>query len=185
MATIKSSSGGKFAETVVQRLDMKIKGLKEPATLRVGFLEKAKYPDGTPVAMVAAIQEYGAPRAKIPPRPFFRNMIAEKKGEWPAAIAGVLMQGQLDAKVAFGRIGAAIAGQLRESITKTNQPPLSPVTLMLRKMRGDNPDLVVTGKTVGEAAARVAAGESSSGVSTKPLIWSSHLINSVDFEVKT
>ena len=81
--------------------------------------------------------------------------------------------------------GQAIAGQLRQSIVDTNTPPLSPVTLMLRKMQTDNPDLKVGGKTVGEAAQRVAAGESYGGVSTKPLVWTGVLLNSVDYKVES
>lgn len=175
-------SGGKKFEAAMRQLARKI---AKPATLRVGFLEGATYPDGTPVALVAAIQNYGAPRARIPARPFFSNMIENKKGEWPKAIAGVLKAEDYDVDKTLRITGEAISGQLRQSIIDTNAPPLSPVTLMLRKMKSQNPDLVVTRKTVGEAAARVAAGESTAGVSTKPLIWSSHLINSVDYEVKS
>jgi hypothetical protein len=157
--------------------------VSKPATLRVGFLEKAKYPDGTPVAMVAAIQNFGAPRARIPPRPFFGNMIARKKREWPKAVAGLLKAHGYDAAKALDEAGFAIAGQLRQAIVETNAPPLSPVTLMLRKMQGEG--VRITRRQVGIAAARVAAGESTSGVSTKPLVWSSHMINSVDHEVAT
>jgi hypothetical protein len=154
------------------------------SSVRIGFLEKATYPNGTPVAMVAAIQEFGAPKAKIPPRPFFRNMIAAKKGEWPGAIAALLKANQYDAKLTLEQTGAAIAGQLRQSIVDILAPPLSPVTLMLRKMFGNNPS-AIRGRDVAEARRRVASGESASGVSTKPLVWTGHLLNSVDYEVKS
>lgn len=101
----------------------------EPAIVRVGFLSKATYPDGKPVAMIAAIQEYGAPGAGIPPRPFFRNMVADKRGEWPAAIRGLLKSTGNDAVKTLDLTGAAIAGQLRESIINTNSPPLAPSTI--------------------------------------------------------
>lgn len=158
--------------------------LEKVGTLKVGFLSGAKYPNGVPVALIAAVQNYGAPRAGIPPRPFFSNMVASKSSEWPAAIAGLLKANNYDTAKVMALTGEAIKGQLQKSIIDTNSPPLSPVTLMLRKMRGENPDLVVTGRTVGEAARRVAAGESSGGVSTKPLVWSSQLLNSVAYEVK-
>lgn len=161
------------------------KAIAKPAKLRVGFLEGATYPNGTPVALVAAIQNYGAPRARIPPRPFFSNMIAAKQKEWGPAAAAILKDEDYDAVRTLNIVGEAIGGQLRESIRDTNSPALRPVTLMLRKMQIQNPSLVVTGKTVGQAARRVASGESVAGVPTKPLIWSSHLINSVDHEVKT
>lgn len=157
--------------------------LDKPGTLKVGFLENATYPDGTPVAMVAAINEFGAPNAGIPPRPAFRNMIADKSPTWGDAVEQNLVATDYDVETTLERVGMGIKGQLQQSIIDTMSPPLSPVTLMLRKMKADNPDLVVTGATVGEAARRVAAGESYGGVSTKPLVESGHMLNSVDYEV--
>jgi hypothetical protein len=47
--------------------------------LQVGFMENADpYPDGTPVALVAAVQEFGSPSNGIPPRPFMRPAVAER-----------------------------------------------------------------------------------------------------------
>lgn len=175
-------TGGDKLEGVLAHIAANV---SKAAAVDVGFLAGATYPDGTSVPMVAAIQEFGAPKAGIPPRPFFRTMIAAKSPEWPKAIAGLLKANDYDAQRTLGQAGAAITGQLQESIIATDSPPLSPVTLMLRKMRADNPDLVVTGKTVAEARAKVAAGESTAGVSTKPLVDSGHLIASADYEVKS
>ena len=55
MATLK---GGAHADAYLQKIADRI---KQAGTLRVGFLEGATYPDGTSVAMVAAIQNFGAP----------------------------------------------------------------------------------------------------------------------------
>ena len=171
--------GDKFAKAM-QGLSDK---LQSAESVNVGFLEGATYPDGTLVAMVAAIQEYGAPKGGVPPRPFFRTMIAQKGPEWPRAVAALLKQNDFDAKTALEQTGAEIKGQLQESIRDTNDPPLSPVTLMLRKMVGPN-GKVTSYKQVAEARARVAAGEDPGGVSTKPLVWTGHLLNSVDYIVK-
>lgn len=123
MATI--SGGAKLQAAMAEMA----RHVSKPATMRVGFLEKATYPDGKPVAMIAAIQEFGAPRAGIPPRPFFRNMIAKKSPEWPLAIANVLAANNYDAEKALDITGAAIAGQLRQSVIDTNAPPLAPSTI--------------------------------------------------------
>jgi hypothetical protein len=56
---------------------------------------------------------------------------------------------------------------------------------MLRKMKSEDQALVVTRRTVGIAARRVAAGEGTSGVNTKPLDETGNLIRSVASEVKT
>ena len=151
--------------------------------LKVGFLEGATYPDGTSVAMVAAIQNFGAPSRGIPPRPFFSNMVKEKSPGWPAQLAQILEATQMDLPASLALMGEGIAGQLRDAIIATSAPPLSPVTLMLRKMRSEDQGLVVTGRTVGEAAARVRAGEGVGDVSTKPLVDSGHMLASVDYEV--
>ena len=136
MATIK---GGDKLGLKLGELGKKVASAK---VLRVGFLEGSTYPNGTTVATVAAIQEYGAPRAHIPPRPFFRNMVAAKKGKWPKAIRDLLKANGYDALRTLQQIGEAIAGQLRQSIIDTNSPPLSPVTIA---RKGFDKPLVDTG----------------------------------------
>ena len=114
----------------------------KPARLRVGFLENATYPDGKPVAMIAAIQEFGAPSRGIPPRPFFRNMVAAKQKEWPVAIEGLLKANGYDAARTMELAGQAIAGQLRQSIHDTNAPALAPSTV---ERKGFDKPLIDTG----------------------------------------
>lgn len=150
-------------------------------TLRVGFLGGATYPDGTSVPMVAAIQEFGAPSRGIPPRPFFRNMVAAHSHEWPAKLGQALQNTGMNATQAMGQMGALISGELRQSIVDTNEPPLSQVTLMVRQIVG--PNGTPTFDDVQEARRRVAAGQRAKSVSTKPLVWTGHMLGSVDFEV--
>lgn len=136
MATMR---GGDKLETALARIS---RGVSHPATLRVGFLEGATYPDGKPVALIAAVQNFGAPSRGIPPRPFFGNMIAKKKGEWPAAIAGLLKANDYNAAKALSIAGEAIAGQLRQSIIDTNEPALAASTVA---RKGFSKPLVATG----------------------------------------
>lgn len=178
--------GGKKLEDYLRKLSQKI---DRATKVKVGFLSNATYSNGTPVAQIAAIQNFGAPSRGIPPRPFFSNMVADKSPEWGPAVGQLLRDNGFDAAIALERVGQGIAGQLRQAIVDTNSPGLSPVTLMLRKMRTDDPALVVTAATVGEAARRVAAGESYGGVSTKPLVdigpEGGHMLQSVDYQVTT
>lgn len=156
------------------------KNLKKASTVRVGFLEDATYPDGTPVAYVAAIQNFGS--GKIPPRPFFSNMVATYGPTWPDKIASLLKATGMDAEKTLALLGSDIAADLEQSILDTTGPALSQITLMLRKMFWSNPE-DITGKDVGEAAARVAAGESTAGVPDKPLEHTKQLLHSVRSEV--
>ena len=119
----------------------------------------------TSVAMVAAIQEFGAPRVGIPPRPFFRNMVRDKQGEWPGAIEQALKVTDYDAKKALEMVGEGVAGQLRQSIVDLMEPELSPVTLMVRQIVGPNGR--ATFADVKEARRRVAAGETESWAQAK------------------
>jgi hypothetical protein len=97
--------------------------------VRVGFLQGATYPDGTPVALIAAIHNWGAPRAGIPARPFFSSMVRDKSPEWPAAIAGLIRDNNYDARRVLQLTGEAIAGQLRQSIVDFSGVPLKPATI--------------------------------------------------------
>jgi len=174
-------SGGAKLEAALKDLSKKISSASK---LRVGFMEGATYDDGTSVAMVAAIQNYGAPGRKIPPRPFFTTSIEQNSGDWPNTLKRALKDTDYDAKAALGVLGEEIVGQIKQAIIETNAPPLSPVTVMLRGMRHHDSSLVVSGATVGEAAQRVADGKTNYGASTKPLIDDGTMLNAVTPEVE-
>lgn len=101
--------------------------LSKPGTLRVGFLEGATAPNGDSIPLRAALNEFGT--GTIPPRPFFRNMIAAKSDEWPEAIGGLLKSNDYDATKALALTGEDIRGQLIQSIKDTNSPPLAASTV--------------------------------------------------------
>lgn len=155
------------------------------ASVRVGFLEGATYSDGTSVPMVAAIQEYGAPKAGIPPRPYFRTMIAKESGNWGNAIERGLKATGFDSEKTLTVMGDHIKGQLQQSIKDVQSPALSPVTLLLRERFGNQPH-EITFADVQRARHDVAMGTVPNVTATqsKPLIWTGHLWNSVDYEVK-
>ena len=169
-------SGGDRLEKYLEGLSKRV---KSAAKLKVGFLAGGAYPDGTSVAMVAALQNFGT--GSIPPRPFFSNMVREKSPNWGVQLADLLKRNDYDAAKALALMGEGVKAQLRQSIVDTFDPPLSEITLMLRKMKAEGE--IITGASLGEAARRLAAGESPSGVSTKPLVDTGNLLASVDSEV--
>ena len=134
-----SASGGDGLKRVLEGVSAK---LGEANEVQVGIMSKATYPDGTSVALVAFINEYGRSSIGQPPRPFFRNMIAAKKSEWPAAIAGLLKATNYNARSTLEQTGAAIKGQLQQSITDLTSPPLKPSTV---KRKGFDKPLIDTG----------------------------------------
>lgn len=110
-----------------------LEGIAAAATnakeVRVGFLEGSTYPDGTPVAMVAAINNWGAPSRGQPPRPFFSQMVADKSPEWGPATGALLIANNYDAAKTLAQVGEAVAGQLRQSIVDFSSVPLAPSTI--------------------------------------------------------
>jgi hypothetical protein len=123
MATLK---GGTKLDAALSAIAAKI---SRPAMLKVGFLSGAAYPDGTSVALVAAVNEYGSPSRGIPPRPFFRGMIAEKSSGWPAAVATNLKAKDYDVDATLRIVGEGIKGQLQTAITEFSGVPLAPATV--------------------------------------------------------
>lgn len=170
----------KGGEKVKAELAELARNVTKGAKLQVGFLAGAKYPNGTSVPMVAAIQNYGAPAVGIPPRPYFSNMVADKSPGWGKKLGAILPTVGFDSDKALDLMGEGIEGQLRQSIIDTYSPALSPITVMLRGMKSHDQGLVVTGRTVGEAAARVKAGLTNYGASTKPLEETGYMLLSVD-----
>lgn len=131
--------GGDKLATALAKIS---ENVSKAAVLEVGFLEGATEPDGTSIPMIAAIQEFGAPKVGIPPRPFFRGMIAKHSGEWPDAVGKLLVANGYDAEKTLGQVGDGIAGQLKQSIIDTNSPPLAAATV---KRKGFDKPLVDTG----------------------------------------
>lgn len=118
-------------------LDKYLEGMAErlnATEVRVGFLGGSTYPDGTNVAMVATRNEYGDPANNQPPRPFFRNAIADKQEEWKKTIERGLSSG-LDSRTVLEVVGAQAKGDIQESIATLIEPALSEVTLERRRNR--------------------------------------------------
>ncbi|WP_454813771.1 hypothetical protein [Labrys neptuniae] len=145
--------GGKKLELA---LDEIAKNVSKASSVKIGFMEDATYPGGTPVSMVAAIQEFGAPARNIPPRPYFRGMIEEKSPEWPQAIANLLVANRYDAAKTLGQAGEAIKGQLQQAIINFDAVPLSPITVA---KKGNDKQLVDTGQMLNSVTYQVIAGE--------------------------
>ncbi len=102
--------------------------------VKVGFFSTARYEDGTPVAAVAAWNEFGT--ETIPERPFFRNALAESERS-----VGRILQAGLNTKKMVvdeqlaGRVGAHVQGKIQDSITSLKEPPNSPATIAQKRKK--------------------------------------------------
>lgn len=118
--------GGQKLEARLRELAKKV---SNPGTLRAGFLEGATYPDGKPVAMIAAIQNFGAPSRGIPPRPFFGNVVAAGRKKWGDELGNLLVKTGYDATQALQLMGQQIEGEIRDSINNGSYVALKPATV--------------------------------------------------------
>lgn len=184
----------------VIRVDLKnIQGLRAKlvnlasAELQVGWFEGTQYNDGTPVAGVAAVQEFGSASRAIPPRPFFRPTIAEQQGEWTKKTESILSRyigGSLTSEQSLNVIGAMVVGDVQDKISTINSPKLSPVTIALRRLRDDG--VQISGSLVGQVAQAIADGKTAKGElgdqtypNVKPLNDTGYMLATLTYNVRT
>lgn len=108
------------------------------SALRVGWGENIKYPDGTPVAMIAAVNEFGNPAKKVPPRPFLRPAIAAQGSNWKKQIAGgmkMVFSDKITVTEVFDAVGTLVAADIQKAITQVTSPALKDSTIKAR-LRG-------------------------------------------------
>lgn len=147
-----SSQGG------LERLQKSIADMQTKRAA-VGFFDTAHYTDGTPVAYVATIQEFG--HGKIPPRSFMRSTISEQREAWQTTLAqGArrVLADKMTVDQMLEAFGMMAAGQIKEKIASIMAPGLSDVTIAARLRRNNT--------------------------STKPLVDTGYLISSVDSKVE-
>lgn len=120
------TTGGEKLEAALAHVRASLGG--DPK-VRIGVLEGATYPNGTPVALVAAVQEFGAPSRGIPPRPAVRGMISRHSDGWGPALLNLLKTNDYDSRRALQLMGEGIKGQWQQAIVDFQGVPLKPATI--------------------------------------------------------
>jgi len=118
-----------------------IKNIKN-ATLNVGWFD-AKYEDGTPVSLVAMVQEFGSPEKNIPPRPFLRPAKIEHAQEWKDQFEKSIKdvhKGRKTQEDALNELGDQIISDIRQAIMDVHFPALKEETLKARRRKGNYSD---------------------------------------------
>jgi HK97 gp10 family phage protein len=149
----------------------KVKGLAKRLRdtkdqLQAGWFEAAKYDDNTPVAQVAAWQEYGTRTA--PPRPFMRPAADGNRAKWVESyykVAKNWIGGNGDYNTVLTTLGLVVQADIKNEISG-NHLPLSPVTLALRRLKNDG--VPIGKRTVGMVASAIARGETGPGQLGQP-----------------
>lgn len=133
--------------------------------LNVGFFENAKYPDGTPVAYVAYLNEYGGHN---PPRPFMKRTVQRRMKNWARGVAkNIRRADRASLKRAYEMAGQVAVGDVKRTIK--DWPP------------GGNAPSTVRAK-----ARRARSGKNLVPINPETvLIDTGKMISSVAYEVKT
>ena len=136
--------------------------------LKAGWFETSRYEDGTPVAYVATIHEFGHPESGIPPRPFMRPAIADGEGLWRAFAvqeAAKIFAGATTVEDMFEKLGLSVSGDIAKAITAVTEPALKPATIAAKRRKMANQSVV--------------------GALDKPLVESGLMLASVTHTVET
>lgn len=107
--------------------------------------------DGTPLVLIAAVNEFGSVDGHVPERSYLRSTADAKRDEYAAAIVAIVdaamkaPAGQSDRVVrrGLGRLGAKAVGDVKRTITALDTPANAPSTI--EKKGADNP-LIDTGR---------------------------------------
>ena len=157
---------------------------------RVGWFSSAKYEDGTPVAGVMAVQEFGSAKRSIPPRPFIRPTAAAQQAAWAglaARAAKAVTTGKAPPDAPVRILAMQAESDVRDAIIRLTSPALSILTLLARKYRKEKGRKVAGGKELGAIAraGRKDGPPDVSGVSTKPLNDTGLALATLSHEVTT
>lgn len=118
-------------ESVIREMGRKV--------VKVGYFPHSRYPDGTPVAGVAVVQELGSISRNIPPRRTFGPAVEEGRGMQRAAIAATFrraVKGTQTVEQGLDQLGMAVVGDVQNKISELTFPPLKRGTIEARRRRG-------------------------------------------------
>lgn len=102
---------------------------------KAGWFPSAKYENGTPVAVIAAQNEYGNPSKGIPARPFMRPTVAAKRSGWAKELekgSRAVLAGTATAEQVMLGVASLAASEIAETISQIHTPPLAPATIAAR-----------------------------------------------------
>ncbi len=126
--------GGKELEKLAKKAKVK----EGSISYSVGFFPKAKYGDGTQVALVGLWQEFGTRAADgsvlVPERPFFRSTRKPFQKEIRRLTIKLRNpQTKLMDKKSVGKIAEVHVGVIKEKIQAIKSPPNAPETIARKK----------------------------------------------------
>jgi len=195
MATM---TGGEKLQAYLQQIAGKLASAGTNPNVRVGFLEGATYPDGTPVPLIAAQNEFGATiqrpagtvtvyrKTNKAGTHFLRNgrFVKRSEANFFSTHATAAHAVTIPPRPFFRRMikakGPTWGPDIGKLLPAYNYDVAKVLTAMGTLIRGQLQDSILNFTTPRNAPATVAR----KGFD-RPLIDTSHMLNSADFEVST
>ncbi|ULJ66175.1 hypothetical protein [Wielerella bovis] len=136
--------GGKFKAVLTDLVaKMAVKAVTQAGVIS----PTATYPDGTKVAQVAAWNEFGTER--IPPRPFFRQTVAENSGKWRVQATHLLKANHYNVKLTLQQMGEQMSSDLVQTISTFSEPPNADSTVAKKGFNAPLRDTGVLLRSIG------------------------------------
>ena len=130
----------------IDRLRQRLVG--DNRVVNVGVPEGKREEDGTPVAMIAAVHEFGSPSHGIPERPFLRVAVEKNRVKYVRLNRINLvkmLRGQMGMEQALGQLGEMAKGDVQSEIRNGDFVPLKAATI---RRKGSSKPLIDTGQMV-------------------------------------
>jgi hypothetical protein len=102
------------------------------AFTKVGVQEGERRDDGTDLVTVAAVNEFGAPKKKIPERSFIRSTTDEQRQKverMKRRILEGIADGTMTIKRGLGLLGEFMESKIKDKIVRLDTPPNAPSTI--------------------------------------------------------
>lgn len=160
-----------------RKIDALRQRLEDKRRVLIGYPSGATEEDGTPVALVAATHEFGAPSRNVPERPTLRPGIQRKFPQMVRLNKINLirvLRGQMSLKDALGQLGAMAVGAVKEEIDKGSHAPLKASTIARRRAK----------RSPGYNAKLDKAAAKSGGSVDRPLIDTGQMRQSVTYVIE-
>jgi len=151
--TVLKDTHGKGLQALAHRL------ANDTRRVLVGVPKGPAEADGTSIAMIAAVHEFGSPSQGIPERSFLRTGIRAALPHLTEVNANSLRgiaRGTLTVPVALGRVGALAVAAVQRQIVEGSYVPLRPATI---RRKGSSKPLIDTGSLRQSITYQIVTGE--------------------------
>jgi phage gpG-like protein len=143
MKPVVSLKGGK---TLSKKLRDMTRQMTSQGRVLIGVPKAAgAYEDGTPVALIAAVHEFGSSDGRVPERSFLRVPLRAKRKEISNVVRQQLpavVNGDLQMSTLQHQVGAYAVGVVQQAIAEGIAPPNAPSTVA---RKGSSKPLIDTG----------------------------------------